>query len=88
MMTLSTIWELSFQSFEVFVGVGIVWLLWIEPLFASRSTSVVVMIIVALAAAGFNFFWGYRKIRREWQAAQKQIQVHEAAAVEYEGEIA
>jgi hypothetical protein len=88
MMTLSTIWELAFSSFEVFVGVGIVWLLWIEPLFASRSTSVVVMIIVALAAAGFNFFWGTRKNRREWQAAQKQIQEHEAAAVEYEGEIA
>jgi hypothetical protein len=88
MMTLSTIWELAFSSFEVFVGVGIVWLLWIEPLFASRSTSVVIMIIVALAAAGFNFFWGTRKIRREWQLAQKQIQEHEAAVVEYEGEIA
>jgi hypothetical protein len=88
MMTLSTIWELAFSSFEVFVGVGIVWLLWIERLFASRSQSVVVMIIVALAAAGFNFYWGYHKIRREWQAAQKQIQEHEAAAVEYEGEIA
>jgi hypothetical protein len=46
------------------------------------------MILVALAAAGFNFYWGYRKIRREWQVAQKQIQEHEAAAVEYEGEIA
>jgi hypothetical protein len=88
MLNISTIWELSFQSFEVFVGVGIVWLLWIEPLFTSRSTSVVMMILVALAAAGFNFYWGYRKIRREWQTAQKQIQEHEAAAVEYEGEIA
>ena len=88
MLNISTIWELSFQSFEVFVGVGIVWLLWIEPLFASRSTSVVLMILVALAAAGLNFYRGYRKIRREWQTAQKQIQEHEAAAVEYEGEIA
>jgi hypothetical protein len=88
MITLSTIWELSFQSFEVFVGVGIVWLLWIEPLFASRSTSVAVMIIVALAAAATNFYLGYSKIRREWQTAQKQIQEHEAAEIEYEGEIA
>ena len=88
MMTISTIWELAFSSFEVFIAVGIVWLLWIETLFASRNQSVVVMIIVALAAAGFNFYWGYRNIRREWQAAQKQIQEHEAAAVEYEGEIA
>lgn len=87
MMTLSTIWELSFQSFEVFVAVGIIWLLWIEPLFASRSTSVVVMIIVALLAAGINFYLGYSKIRREWQAAQKQIQEHEIAEIEYEGEI-
>ncbi len=88
MMTLSTIWELAFSSFEVFIGVGIVWLLWIEQLFASRKVSVLVMIIVALAAAGFNFYLGYSKIRREWQVAQKQIQDHEAAAVEYEGEIA
>jgi hypothetical protein len=88
MITLSTIWELSFSSFEVFVAVGIVWLLWIEPLFASRKLSVVVMIIVALAAAGTNFYIGYSKIRREERAAQKQIQAHEAAEVEYEGEIA
>lgn len=87
MITLSTIWELSFSSFEVFVAVGIVWLLWIEPLFTSRKLSVVVMIIVALAAAGFNFYLGYSKIRRVEQAAQKQIQDHEAASVEYEGEI-
>ncbi len=87
MMTISTIWELAFSSFEVFIAVGIVWLLWIEALFASRSQSVVVMIIVALAVAGLNFYLGYSKIRREWKAAQKQIQDHEAAAVEYEGEI-
>ncbi len=36
MLTLSTIWEMSFSAFEMFVGVGIVWLLWIEPLFKSR----------------------------------------------------
>jgi membrane protein insertase Oxa1/YidC/SpoIIIJ len=88
MITFSTIWELSFSSFEVFVAVGIVWLLWIEPLFASQRYSVLVMIIVALAAAGINFYLGYSKIRREEQAAQKQILVHEAAEVEYEGEIA
>jgi len=88
MLTLSMIWELSFSSFEMFVGVGIIWLLWIEKLFPSRSLSVVVMIIVALAAAGLNWYSGYRKIHREWQTAQKQIQETEAAAVEYEGEIA
>ena len=87
MLTLSIIWELSFSSFEVFVGVGIIWLLWIEKLFPSRSLSVAVMIIVALAAAGLNFYSGYSKIRRDWQNAQKQIHASEAIAVDYEGEI-
>ena len=87
MLTFPIIWDLSFSSFEMFVGVGIVWLLWIEKLFPSRSLSVTVMIIVALAAAGANFYWGYSKIRREWLAAQKSIRESEAAAVEYEGEI-
>jgi hypothetical protein len=88
MLNLSIIWDLSFSSFEMFIGVGIIWLLWIEKLFPSRGMSVAVMIIVALAAAGFNFYSGYSKIRREWQSAQKQIQASEATAVEYEGEIA
>lgn len=88
MLTLSMIWELSFSSFQMFVGVGIIWLLWIEKLFPSRGMSVTLMIIVALAMAGLNFYSGYSKIRREWQTAQKQIHESEAAAVEYEGEIA
>jgi len=88
MLTLSMIWELGFSSFQMFVGVGIIWLLWIEKLFPSRGLSVTLMIIVALAAAGLNFYLGYSKIRREWQTAQKQIHESEAAAVEYEGEIA
>ena len=88
MLTFPIIWDLSFSSFEMFVGVGIIWLLWIEKLFPSRSVSVSVMIIVALAAAGTNFYLGYSKVRREWLAAQQKIQETEAAAVEYEGEIA
>ena len=88
MLTFSIIWDLSFSSFQLFVGVGIIWLLWIEKLFPSRSLSVTVMIIVALAAAGLNFYLGTSKIRREWQTAQKQIHESESAAVEYEGEIA
>jgi hypothetical protein len=88
MLTFPIIWDLSFSSFQVFVGVGIIWMLWIEKLFPSRSLSVTVMIIVALGAAGFNWYWGYRKVRQVWQTAQKQIHESEAAAVEYEGEIA
>ena len=88
MLNLSTIWEMSFSAFEMFIAVGIVWMLWIEKLFHSQGLSVVLMIIVALAAAGLNFFTDYRKIQRKWQAAQKQIQETEASEVEYEGEIA
>lgn len=88
MLTFPIIWDLSFSSFEWFVGVGIIWLLWIEPLFPSRTVSVAVMIIVALAAAVLNFYLGARRVRREWLAAQKQIRESEAAAVEYESEIA
>jgi hypothetical protein len=87
MLTISIIWDLTFTAFEVFIGVGIVWLLWIEPLFSSQRLSVIAMTIVALIAAGLIFYRGYRKVRREWLLAQKQIQEHEAAAVEYEGEI-
>jgi hypothetical protein len=87
MLTFPIIWDLSFSSFEMFVGVGIIWLLWIEKLFPSRSLSVTVMIIVALVAAGLNFYWGYSKVRREWLSAQKSIRESEAAAIEYEGEI-
>ena len=88
MLTFATIWDLSFSSFQMFVGVGIVWLLFIEPRIPSRSLSVALMIIVALAAAGLNFYWGLRKFRLTWLAAQKQISEIESAAVEYEGEIA
>jgi len=87
MLNLSMIWEMSFSAFEMFVGVGIVWLLWIEKLFHSQGLSVALMIIVALAAAGLNWYSDYRKIKLKWQAAQKQIQESEASEVDYEGEI-
>ena len=88
MLTFPIIWDLSFSSFQMFVGVGIIWLLFIEPRIPSRGLSVTLMIIVASAAAALNFNVGLRKIRREWLAAQKQISESEAAAVQYEGEIA
>lgn len=87
MLTFPIIWDLSFTSFQIFVGVGIIWMLWIEKLFPSQSQSVIVMTIVALVAAGFNWYWGFRKVRLAWQKVQKQIQETETAAVEYEGEI-
>jgi hypothetical protein len=71
----------------MFVGVGIIWLLFIERRIPSRGLSVTLMIIVAIAAAALNFYSGRSKIRREWLAAQKKISESESAAVEYEGEI-
>ena len=87
MLTFPVIWDLSFSSFQMFVGVGIIWLIFVEPRIPSRSLSVTLMIIVAIAAATLNFYLGFHKIRREWLAGQKQISEIEAAAVEYEGEI-
>lgn len=88
MLTFPIIWDLSFSSFQMFVGVGIIWMLFIERSFPSRSLSVMLMTIVAIVAAALNFYVGVSKVRREWQAAQKQITASESAAVEYEGEIA
>ena len=87
MLTFPIIWDLSFSSFQMFVGVGIIWMLFIEPRIPSRSLSVTLMIIVAIAAAALNFYVGLSKVRREWLGAQKQITASESAAVEYEGEI-
>jgi len=87
MLTFPIIWDLSFSSFQMFVGVGIIWMLFIERSIPSRSLSVTLMVIVAIVAAALNFYVGLSKVRREWQAAQKQITASESAAVEYEGEI-
>lgn len=87
MLTFPIIWDLSFSSFQMFVGVGIIWMLFIERRIPSRGLSVTLMIIVAIAAAALNFYVGLSKVRREWLTAQKQITASESAAVEYEGEI-
>ena len=87
MLTFPIIWDLSFSSFQMFVGVGIIWMLFIERRIPSRSLSVTLMVIVAVVAAALNFYVGVSKVRREWQTAQKQITASESAAVEYEGEI-
>jgi len=87
MLTFPIIWDLSFSSFQMFVGVGIIWMLFIERRIPSRGLSVTLMIIVAIAAAALNFYLGLSKVRREWLTAQKQITASESAAVEYEGEI-
>ena len=84
MMTLAQIWDLFFQSFIVFVGVGLIWLGLIERQIPSRTLSVTLMIVVAVAAAVVRFILGWQKAHRDWLSAQAQI---EAASTHYNGEV-
>jgi hypothetical protein len=67
-------WEQGFQAFMVLIGVSLLWLRFIEPLFASRGFSLtLIMIIISVALAALKFYLGVSKIRRELDHAQKQI---------------
>lgn len=66
-------WEVAFQAFMIFIGVGIIWLRFIEPLFSSQQTSVTLMIITAVGLAAARIVVGIRKIRQERRALQAQI---------------
>lgn len=67
------LWEVAFQAFMIFIGVGIIWLRFIEPLFTNRQTSVILMIIVAVLSATARIVWGVINIRRQQKALQAQI---------------
>lgn len=66
-------WEVAFQAFMIFIGVGIIWLRFIEPLFSSQQTSVTLMIITAVGLAAARVVVGIRKVRQERRALQAQI---------------
>lgn len=67
-------WEQGFQAFMVLIGVSLLWLRFIEPLFASRGFSItLLMIVISFALAALKFYLGVSKIRREIDSAQKQI---------------
>jgi K+-sensing histidine kinase KdpD len=66
-------WEVAFQAFMIFIGVGIIWLRFIEPLFSSQQTSVTLMIITAVGLATARIVVGIRKVRQERRALQAQI---------------
>jgi len=72
-MSLSDIWDQFFKSFMIFVGVGIIWLRFIEPLFPDQKTSVTVMIIVAVVLSIGKFVIGLRQIKQNIKNAQAQI---------------
>lgn len=83
-MSLSDIWERLFQSFELFVGIGVIWLGLIEPRLPSRQFSVAAMILVAATVAIAWFILGIRRSRH--QRARMLAQM-EAAATQYEDEV-
>ncbi len=83
-MNFAQVWDLGFASFEVFVGVGLIWLGFLEPLFPSRTLSVQLMTLVAVLAAAGWFYRGWRNARRERLAAQA---LWDAAAAMYEDEV-
>jgi len=66
-------WEVVFQAFMIFIGVGIIWMRFIEPLFASQQTSVLLMIIVAVGLAAFRIVLGLRGVRQDQKALQEKI---------------
>ena len=83
-MGLAQLWDLSFTSFEAFVGVSVLWLLFVEPRFPVAGLSVPVMGVLSVLAAGFVFVRGWRGIQHVRREAQKQI---ESATASYEEEI-
>ncbi len=66
-------WEVAFQAFMIFIGVGIIWMLFIEPLFPTQQVSVILMIIVAVGLAAARIVVGVRKIRQGQKALQDKI---------------
>lgn len=66
-------WEVAFQAFMIFIGVGIIWLRFIEPLFPSQQTSVILMIIVAVGLAALRIVLGVRTVRRGQKELQAKI---------------
>ena len=66
-------WEVAFQAFMIFVGVGIIWMRFIEPLFANQQTSVTLMIIVAVGLTALRIIWGVVNVRKQQKALKEQI---------------
>jgi uncharacterized membrane-anchored protein YhcB (DUF1043 family) len=67
------LWEVAFQAFMIFIGVGIIWMRFIEPLFPSQQTSVILMIVVAVGLAALRIGLGVRDVRRGQKELQAKI---------------
>ena len=66
-------WEVAFQAFMIFIGVGIIWMMFLEPLFPSQQVSVILMIIVAVGLAAARIVVGVLKIRQGQKVLQDKI---------------
>ncbi len=66
-------WEIGFQAFMIFIGVGIIWMRFIEILFPDRGVSVILMIIAAVGLATVRIILGARVVRKQQQALKEQI---------------
>ena len=83
-MSFAELWDLGFSSAEVFVGVCLIWLGLIEPLFPSKAMSVPIMTLAALLAAAAFFYRGVKKARRARLVAFAKM---EAADTAYADEV-
>jgi hypothetical protein len=54
-------WDLMFRSFLMFIGVGLLWLYYLDPII-----SCVVGIPVPTLAGGLYFYWGWRKAKQAY----------------------
>lgn len=74
-MNFSQAWDAGFRSILIFAGVIFAWLGLVEPVFASRELSVLLMILAAVAAAAIFFFLTWRRCSRERRKADAEIAV-------------
>jgi protein-S-isoprenylcysteine O-methyltransferase Ste14 len=54
-------WDLMFRSFIVFIGVGLIWLKFMDPIILCT-----VGLPVPILAGGLYFYWGWRKAKQRY----------------------
>jgi hypothetical protein len=72
-MNFSQAWDAGFRSVLIFAGIVFAWLGLVEPLFASRDLSVLLMLVGAVAAAAIFFVLTWRRCSRERRRADADI---------------
>ncbi|MFM8745325.1 MAG: hypothetical protein ACKOED_01460 [Aestuariivirga sp.] len=72
-MNFSQAWDAGFRSVLIFAGMVFAWLGLVEPLFASRDLSVLLMLLAAVAAAAIFFALAWRRCSHERRRADADI---------------